>query len=541
MKKTIQIYMASTTFTCTEEAYEKLSAYLEELRTYFVDNENKSEVLQDIETRIAEKLIERKANPVTMEDVMVIMSEIGDVADLTEEDTGTTSENNSQTSSYKKLYRDSDNAMFAGVASGLGTYLNIEPILFRIVFVVTTFFGGAGIFAYILLWILIPKAKTASQKLEMRGQKVTLDALENIIKEGGKSISKSSRGAASWLERLVKRFWHFFTKAFGGLVAVGSFFAIIGFTTLLGIILLNWNQPFNDLPFKESSSLKLLLTLLISGYFAVILPLIFITALGVKMLFKKKMSLGGLTLGLAGLWAVAVITAGVSGSTVMTNYYAHRENNPEYRQTSQTIPLDNLEKIIVHNAFVTIVNGTETKVTLNGRTTSIENIHIDNQNGILNISKKNGDDEQQNCFFCFDQPAPAGIVVTAPNLSQIELADNGIIKFNNFKSDNLEITIDDAQISGKVEAETIKLTANDSWSNLTVYAGSLTVNDESDSHLNFVGKIDVAAFNLSDSYLDTTSLEMEEASITATDSHIIMTPMENLESNIDRQTRIENR
>lgn len=541
MKKTIQIYMASTTFTCTEEAYEKLSAYLEELRAYFVDNENKSEVLQDIETRIAEKLIERKANPVTLEDVMVIMSEIGDVSDLNEEDTEkTSSENKQPIGSYKKLYRDSDSAVLAGVASGLGAYFNIEPILFRIIFVITTFFGGAGIFAYILLWILIPKAKTASQKLEMRGQKVTLDALENIIKESGKTISKSGRGVASWLERVVKKLWRFFTKAFGGLMAIGSFFAIIGFTTLLGVILLNWDQPFNDLPFKESSSTNLLFTLLISGYLALILPLILMTALGVKMLFKKQMSLGGLALGLAGFWAVTVITAGVAGSTVMTDYYNYRENNPNYRQTSQTIPLENLEKIVVDDAFVTIVNGTETKVTLNGRAASIENIAVDNQNGILNITKTDGDSRPQRCFFCYDQITPARITVTTPNLSEVELVD-GNIHFDNFKADNLEVIVEDARISGKIEAETFKLTTNDSWSSLAVYAENLTVNDGGDSNLNLAGNVDAATYNLSDSYLEITSLEMKAAVINAVASNIIMVPMENLETNIDRQSRIENR
>ena len=83
----------------------------------------------------------------------------------------------------KRLYRDEENSVLGGVCSGLGSYFEIDPIIIRIIFIVTIFFGGFGTIAYIVLWIIVPKAETTAQKLEMKGEPINIANIEKAIKE----------------------------------------------------------------------------------------------------------------------------------------------------------------------------------------------------------------------------------------------------------------------------------------------------------------------------------------------------------------------
>jgi phage shock protein C len=57
----------------------------------------------------------------------------------------------------KRIYRSRKERMIGGVCGGLGYYLNIDPVLVRLVWVVLFFFAGVGLLAYILSWIIIPE------------------------------------------------------------------------------------------------------------------------------------------------------------------------------------------------------------------------------------------------------------------------------------------------------------------------------------------------------------------------------------------------
>ncbi len=80
----------------------------------------------------------------------------------------------------KKLRRSSSDKMIAGVCGGLGEYFDVDPLIFRLIFAVMIIFGGTGILAYIILWILIP---------EDNEQRDTKDLGENI-KKGADKMAK---------------------------------------------------------------------------------------------------------------------------------------------------------------------------------------------------------------------------------------------------------------------------------------------------------------------------------------------------------------
>ena len=70
----------------------------------------------------------------------------------------------------KRMYRNPDDTIISGVCGGIGAYLNTDPVLFRILFVIFTVSFGVGFFIYLALWIALPPANTDSKKREMYGK-----------------------------------------------------------------------------------------------------------------------------------------------------------------------------------------------------------------------------------------------------------------------------------------------------------------------------------------------------------------------------------
>ncbi|HMU45069.1 MAG TPA: PspC domain-containing protein [Chitinophagaceae bacterium] len=178
MKKIININLSGRVIPIEDSAYEKLQAYIESLRKYFTNEEGRDEIINDIESRIAELMsekIRRGANAITDDDIDEIISSMGRVEDFeaaekeTKEAGPSFSEQKQQQSSYtestferkqsKRLYRDSSDKMIGGVCSGIANYLNLDPAIVRILFAIITLGGfGLGVLAYILLWIILPPA-----------------------------------------------------------------------------------------------------------------------------------------------------------------------------------------------------------------------------------------------------------------------------------------------------------------------------------------------------------------------------------------------
>jgi len=89
----------------------------------------------------------------------------------------------------KILYRDKENGVIGGVAKGLSNYLKIDANIIRVVFVVSLFFGGAGLLFYLLLWFFTKEAKTIGEKMNMSGFNVNLSNIEDFIKKKTKSLN----------------------------------------------------------------------------------------------------------------------------------------------------------------------------------------------------------------------------------------------------------------------------------------------------------------------------------------------------------------
>ena len=169
MKKIININLSGRVIPIEDSAYEKLQAYIESLRRYFSHEDGRDEIINDIESRIAELMNEkvRKGAPsVTDADIDEIIASMGrpeDFAAAEAVDSKDQSQQGRQQYNYRerkaksRLYRDTSDKFIGGVCSGIAAYLNVDPAIVRILFAIITFGGfGLGFLIYILLWMILP-------------------------------------------------------------------------------------------------------------------------------------------------------------------------------------------------------------------------------------------------------------------------------------------------------------------------------------------------------------------------------------------------
>lgn len=217
MKKTININLAGYPFTIDDDAYQMLKDYLDTIRYAFETNEDTEDLATDIESRIAELLIENENGGVriiTLNEISKVIERIGKPSEFIEVDETIQSrdarDNMEETEikeekitpppynprnqysrnpfARKKLFRDPQNSMLGGVCSGFAFYLNIDVTIVRILTVLLFFLSATTVaIAYIILWIVIPEARTPLQRMQMMGEDPTV---ENI----GKTITENFQG-----------------------------------------------------------------------------------------------------------------------------------------------------------------------------------------------------------------------------------------------------------------------------------------------------------------------------------------------------------
>ena len=164
MKKNLNINIGSRVFNIDEDAYDLLSKYLESIKKYFEKINIDEDISNDIENRISEKFnsILKNRESLNIDDINNIIKEMGTLDDFKEAyndfDTNDFSNQNNEsktTGKEKRIYRNTSDKVIAGVASGLANYFSVDPIIFRLIFIVSLF-TGFGLIAYIIFWIGIP-------------------------------------------------------------------------------------------------------------------------------------------------------------------------------------------------------------------------------------------------------------------------------------------------------------------------------------------------------------------------------------------------
>ena len=247
MNKTVSIHIQGFAFLLEEQAYDMLRTYLSKLASVLQNEQGKEEILQDIELRIVELLQEKiGAQQVVQLD---LLQEIIDVLGSPEafgEDNSRSDETfafdgTTSATAEKRFFRDPDSALLGGVASGVAAYFNVDIVFIRVAFVLFTMVFGSGIPIYLLLWIIIPSAKTASEKLQMKGVPVNIESIKTEFKEATERVEKNAKKwsnqfkTGTGLSESARRFLQLLKKAIGLILVLWGLVLLIGLSVFIFI------------------------------------------------------------------------------------------------------------------------------------------------------------------------------------------------------------------------------------------------------------------------------------------------------------------
>ncbi len=398
MKKNISINISGIIFHIEEDGYENLRKYLDSINKYFSSFEDSSEILADIESRIAElflsKLNEGK-QVITMEDVTSLMATMGSVSDFKAAEEQESAEpqqrsSNGKEESYsgksndysyepqkpflrdqkrkilggvcagignyfnidpvwvrlltallafaygigflvylvlwivipgsyeleesetgKKMFRDTERKVLGGVSGGLAAFFGVDVILVRVIFIFTTFFFGTGILIYLVLWVVLPEARSLTDRMQMQGEPVTLSNIESNIKKNLNDDPDKEESALTKIILFPFRLIGLMVTVLGKVitpiaeiirVAVGVFVVLFGIALLFatvvsgGMLLGVFTTTAFSWSWMEHSDIGMPLQIFISSiptwlvvaaFGAALIPINFIMLLGSSLLAKK--------------------------------------------------------------------------------------------------------------------------------------------------------------------------------------------------------------------------------------------------------------
>jgi len=217
MNEVTRIHLGRQSFTIAADAHQALKAYLADIKKEV--GSKSVEVIKEVELRMVELLAERGVTGdkvVLLDDVAFLQEQLGDPKDFKEDDDQT--DDSPEPNPSKRLFRDTENGMLAGVAAGLANYFGIDALIIRILFVIATFTGGWGLLLYLVLWIIVPEAKTSSERLQMQGKPVTVDSLKEIVERA--DVHGAAHRASNSLAPTIN-------ALFGALLKIAGFTLLI--------------------------------------------------------------------------------------------------------------------------------------------------------------------------------------------------------------------------------------------------------------------------------------------------------------------------
>ena len=243
MNKTISISLAGFSFIIEEQAYEKLNAYLQALRNS-LEKDEADEVMYDIEIRIAEIFRENldKREVVNSDDVEKVIAQLGTPEAIEGQSEENVGQETSQEKTRKELFRDMKRGKIAGVCAGLAQYFGMDISLMRIIWILVFIFtvGFVSVVAYVILWVVLPEAETASDFLKMQGKPINFDSL----KEAGQRVSSFYNENKSEIAKTGADIWKVARIVLGCIMAILAVKFLISLFLSLLVLLGGWDFQF---------------------------------------------------------------------------------------------------------------------------------------------------------------------------------------------------------------------------------------------------------------------------------------------------------
>lgn len=409
MKDITRIHIAKVPYNIELTAKKNLEKYITALELYTGD----WEVLEDIEIRMTELLLERgvkQEDVISDDDVTAVREQLGEPKDFMSEDG--VSDIDSEVlagKSPRKLYRNLDSAIIGGVLSGVASFFHINALWVRLAFIVLMFVSF-GLFAllYLVLWLIIPSARTAAEKLQMSGRPVTLTSIREL-NESGVSVDSEKRA------RIMKRTA---TTALGIGSVVGALVSIGVLVAFTVEIILNKNGT-------DFSSIQTYQFSIILGYIAAVLLTILFLLVAIAAFaqkFNKRIWISGVIIIVLGLGAFGTAVASAAYQNrlqleeVQRNTVDTTVKVPESFATAKSLSID----VPDSTSVVYVVDETDFSIKQRALKDSPK-ASVTIENGEMKVRLTNSD--QKNVY------GGATITIYGPRLESI-LVSNGYASYN---------------------------------------------------------------------------------------------------------------
>ena len=335
MKPVENVSIGGYVFNFEDDACMAAKTYLSELDSFYSKEVSGSEVMEGIEERMSELLLENcgKAGVVTLpmvEDVIATLGKPEAIEAETVENNNPEPPKQEEFKVKRKLYRDPANGKVAGVCSGLGAFFGVDATVFRILFVVLTL-AGCGFFmrhgwlntpsmfapiVYAILWICMPQAKTVRQRDELHGEKGTVDAISARIQSAAKEVEEAANNVAK--SDSAKAFWRLLALCIGIVFLVAGVSGVVS----LGCVTIGDNflsKTFFLNRFLEEVAQEAPLALDMFSYpplvaalaVVVVIPFIALIYVGILLLFDLKAPKWRPGLCLFVIWLIALTVLAV--------------------------------------------------------------------------------------------------------------------------------------------------------------------------------------------------------------------------------------
>ncbi|MDI1354291.1 MAG: PspC domain-containing protein [bacterium] len=330
MNKTVTINISGIIFHIEEDAYESLSKYLSTIKGYFSATDGGNEIMGDIEARIAE-LLQAKINVgkqvilmVDVDHVKTVMGkpeEFGAEPSAEEKKSDERREDVSGEPIKRRLFRNPDDKAIGGVCSGLAAYFDVDTVWIRLAMFLLIFFGGLSLWVYIILWIVMPEARSTADKFAMRGESANINTIYKSFKEEADDVKNRftkygkefkdqnySQAIRSNAVIVMSTIFNIFGRLFGFLlVMLGGVFLFGYITSLLGISIADGNADLShwrSVIFTSPGDYAwgVIAFIIVAG-----IPILMLIYAGVKLLFKIRYSNRWLNRSLGIIWLLGFL------------------------------------------------------------------------------------------------------------------------------------------------------------------------------------------------------------------------------------------
>lgn len=420
MNEVTNIHLGRQAFTISVDAQRELRAYLDAIAKQVDD----AGVSEEVELRMAELLAERGVSGdkvILPADIKYLKQQLGEPKDFKEDDEDTKQPEKNATG--KHLFRDPQNAWIGGVAGGLAAYFGIDVLLVRLLFVLGTFAWGGSILVYVVLWLLVPEAKTSSDRLQMAGKPITVESIKEAVERAdvkgaasraGKTLSEPAsrvRDAIDTLFRLLIKIVGI-SLTLAGLVLVmclvfGSTYLLVHGNVIAGNLF--------PVGFEEHM-------LIYIAAFVAAMTAIFVTLCGMAVFSRKWPIHGWLTGVLVGLAVIGMVGGSALTADVVPKV-RDRYMAQVHTVTRQLAPFDS---VVVNSQNVSVNFEISSTYSVNLQYFGDANtsaIKTDVKNGILYIDTINFDTRRNCDRICIPDNYNMVVTVSSPQEPQVNFPD----------------------------------------------------------------------------------------------------------------------